>query len=100
MALRFDNWFCLKFCQMRQTIKSINNENKRLKEQLMQFVTESEYKPAPDPDSSIASFDQSDSLYQMLQEYMAENQKLKDENDKSGFLISYNHRLLRLSEKF
>ena len=71
---------------MRQTIKSINNENKRLKEQLMQFVTESEYKPAPDPDSSIASFDQSDSLYQMLQEYMAENQKLKDENDKPGFL--------------
>ena len=80
---------------MRQTIKSINNENKRLKEQLMQFVTESEYKPAPDPDSSIASFDQSDSLYQMLQEYMAENQKLKDENDKFGFLFNSFCRLSR-----
>merc|ERR1712131_209350 len=53
----------------------------RLREQLMHFVTQKE-SPEQKPESVKSSVEQSDSLYQMLQEYMAENQQLKNENDK------------------
>ena len=95
---------------MRQTIRKISDENSRLKEQLMRFITENEKQTANKnlrsaDQESVNSGDQSDSLYQMLQEYMVENQKLKNENDLlkestlSIFLISSSNILIPLSNR-
>ena len=48
----------------------------------MHFVTQKDESPIEKTESVKSSADQSDSLYQMLQEFMAENQQLKNENDK------------------
>jgi len=71
--------------QLRETIKTVLNENNRLKDQLMSFVTETQNekkdKNGITDQDSVESADHSDSLYQMLQEYMVENQSLKNENE-------------------
>jgi len=65
--------------QIRDQIRQLRDENQRLKEQLLKFVVREGQNEASQSGTTIG--DNSESLYQMLQEYMVENQNLKEENE-------------------